>query len=301
MDQRQLDYFLKVAERGSITAAAADLNITQPSLTKAMRLLEEELGVELVRRLPRGIDLTPAGVVLARHATMIRVQLQDAAAEVRALAKGDGGRVAIGAGPAWLRRLLPQAIAEVQAQRGGITVAVTGGFDETLFRHLRQGELDFVVAELPAAGAHPDLAQLALSRDAFVIAARPDHPLIDRPRLHLADLLAYPWVAPRGRTLARQRMEALFTMHNLPPPQPAVESDSHSFIVATLRHSDSLIYTTSSTAYAEGQAQLAFLDVVEPLGEREAGIIRRVGATLSPAAVLIVEALRRLCVADERN
>ncbi len=58
MDIRQLDYFLKVAERRSITAAAAELNVTQPTLTKSIRLLEQGLGVPLSERLPRGVELT---------------------------------------------------------------------------------------------------------------------------------------------------------------------------------------------------------------------------------------------------
>ena len=75
IDLRELEYFLAIAERRSFTAAAAELNITQPALTKSIRLLEDELGVQLFRRLPRGVELTPYGASLARHARAVRVQV----------------------------------------------------------------------------------------------------------------------------------------------------------------------------------------------------------------------------------
>jgi len=68
MDLRQLVYFLKVAQRKNISTAAAELNITQPTLTKSIKLLEDQLGVKLFDRLPRGVALTLYGATLLRHA-----------------------------------------------------------------------------------------------------------------------------------------------------------------------------------------------------------------------------------------
>src|SRR5215813_7834620 len=68
MDLRQLEYFLRVAQRRNISLAAAELNITQPSLTKSIKLLEKTLGVRLFERLARGVELTDYGHTLRRHA-----------------------------------------------------------------------------------------------------------------------------------------------------------------------------------------------------------------------------------------
>jgi DNA-binding transcriptional LysR family regulator len=78
MDLRQLEYFLRVAQRRNISAAAAELNITQPSLTKSIKLLEKELGVRLFDRLARGVELTDYGHTLLRHAEAVHVQIGDA-------------------------------------------------------------------------------------------------------------------------------------------------------------------------------------------------------------------------------
>ena len=109
MDLRQLEYFLKVAQRQNISTAAAELNITQPSLTKSIKLLEKQLGVQLFDRLARGVELTTTATTLLRHAEAVHVQINDAGDEVAALRSGTFGVVSVGAGPTWLRRHLPVA------------------------------------------------------------------------------------------------------------------------------------------------------------------------------------------------
>lgn len=111
MNIRQLEYFLTVAAHKSVTVAAAKLGVSQPTLTKTIRSLELELGVSLFERMPRGVDLTPYGQSLLRHAEAIRVQFGDAKNEIESLRGGKYGTVLIGAGPAWLRRHLPRAVA----------------------------------------------------------------------------------------------------------------------------------------------------------------------------------------------
>jgi DNA-binding transcriptional LysR family regulator len=112
MDLRQLEHFLRVAQRKNISLAAADLNIAQPTLTKSIKLLEEQLGVKLFERLPRGVALTSFGTTLLRHAEAVHVQMKDAGHEIAAQRTGAVGTVVIGAGPTWLRRYLPTALAD---------------------------------------------------------------------------------------------------------------------------------------------------------------------------------------------
>ncbi|MGV7216640.1 LysR family transcriptional regulator [Bradyrhizobium sp. UFLA05-112] len=149
MDLRQLEYFLRVAQRKNISLAAAELNIAQPTLTKSIKLLEEQLGVKLFERLPRGVVLTSFGTTLLRHAEAVHVQMKDAGHEIAAQRSGAVGTVAIGAGPTWLRRYLPAALARTISSHPSIRVRVEAGFDESLFRALRQGEFDFVEFRSP--------------------------------------------------------------------------------------------------------------------------------------------------------
>lgn len=301
MDLRQLDYFLKVVERGSLTAAAAELRITQPTLTKSIRQLEESLGATLLERLPRGVVPTTFGAVLARHARLVGVQIKDALGEIEGMRSGRMGHVAIGAGPAWLRRLLPLAVTRAQAASPGLAVYLTGGFDDGLLRLLRQGQLDLVVAELPEPSTAPDLALLELASDDLGIVCRSGHALVGRTGLVPTDLVAYPWILPAGNTRARRRLDALFTGRGLEPPAASIETDSMAFMLATIRLSDGIGYTTSRLLTLDEGSGLVMLEVEGLSGRRTAGVISRRQARLSPAAQAIVDELTAICRLDDRN
>ena len=301
MDLRQLEYFLRVAQRRNISIAAAELNITQPSLTKSIKLLEKNLGVRLFDRLARGVELTDYGRTLMRHAEAVHVQVGDAAGEIAALRSGTFGAVTIGAGPAWLRRHLPLAIAQAVARYPGIRVRVAGGFDDELYRSLRGGAHDFVVAELPRPEDRRGLDVRALTSDELGVCCRAGHPLSVKRRVAPESLLAYPWVRLPRTTRSQQRLEALFGACDLEAPQNVVETTSHAFLLSFLRQSDSLTFTTARTVATEEGAGLVMLSVPRLTTRREAGIVRRRGGCLSPAAQQVMERLVAVCARDPQN
>ena len=301
MDLRQLDYFRRVAQRRNISLAAAELNITQPSLTKSIKLLEKELGVRLFDRLARGVELTDYGQAFLRHAEAIRVQIGDASSEIAALRSGNHGTVSVGAGPAWLRRHLPLAVAQTVSRHPRVRIRVGGGFDEELFRALRRGDYDFVVAELPQAEDRRGLEVRPLASDDLGVCCRAGHPLARRRRIAPQDLLQYPWVLLPRTTRAQRRLTALFAAQDLTPPQNVVETNSHAFLLNMLRGSDALSFTASRTVDIEEGAGLVMLNVPQLRSRREAGIVLRRGGFLSPAAQHLIERLAAICRADPRN
>lgn len=301
MNFRQLDYFLAVAQSGSFTAAANALKVAQPTLTKSIRGLEQELGTRLFERLARGIVLTPSGAALKRHAERVGIQVRDAVAELKSIAGGAEGPVAIGAGPAWLRRLLPEAVAVAVMQNPSLRVSVLGGFDDVLLRSLRAGDLDFVVAELPAAENARDLDLLPLTADTLGVCCRRGHPLAAGATHTPQNLLAYPWVMPPPSTRAQQRLNALFVAADLPPPRIVAETESMAFLLRLLVNSDALSFTVSSTAELVDAADIVMLDVPALAARRSAGIITRQGSWMSPAAGAVVRELRAICAGTARN
>ena len=96
MELRYLRYFVAVAEEGHITRAAERLGMQQPPLSQRMRALEDELGVQLLRRRPRGVELTEAGRTLLIDARAILAHLDHAFAATRRTARGEQGRIAVG-------------------------------------------------------------------------------------------------------------------------------------------------------------------------------------------------------------
>src|ERR1700746_70440 len=93
LDTRRLIVLVEVARQGSFSAAAATLGYTQPAVSRQIATLEAEVGTTLVRRVPQGAVLTDAGRLLVERATEILARLDDAEAELAALAGLDGGRL----------------------------------------------------------------------------------------------------------------------------------------------------------------------------------------------------------------
>lgn len=300
MDLRQLQYFLKTIECGSMTAAAERLGLAQPTLTKSLRQLEEELGVALLRRLPRGIEPTEAGLRFARHGQAVDVQLRDAMREVRSLGSLAGGDLAIGAGPAWLRRLLPEALTRVAAAHPGLSLRIVGGFDDGLLRDLRAGVVDMVIAELPVAEENPDLALTPLVSDTLGVVAREGHPLAGRRRA-IRDLAQADWAMPPASTRAQQRLNALFVAAGQQPPRVRIETASMALLLNAVRCSDFLTYTVATTLDAAEGEGLTMLDLPQLDARREAGLLLRKAGWVSPAMEALIAELKRTCARAPRN
>src|SRR3954452_25606132 len=96
MDLRRLKYLVTVAEEGHITRAAERLGIQQPPLTRQIRALEDELGVTLFQRLPRGMRLTAAGRVIVQEARAILERAERLPDPAARAARGEQGRLAVG-------------------------------------------------------------------------------------------------------------------------------------------------------------------------------------------------------------
>lgn len=302
IDLRLLAYFQATAEAGNITRAARHLNVAQPTLSKALRLLEGQLGVALFVREAHGVVPTAIGGRLLRHARLVTAQVTDALEEVESLRAGTAGQVRVGAGPSWVRRMLPEAVALLLADTPGIRVSVTAGFDERLLDRLDDGELDFVVAEKPLSGGDDDYYNYRpLTRDSLVVCARKDHPLALFGRVPLADALKARWALPTDHTLASRKLASQLTLLGAAPPGDVLTSSSLTFLLGFVLRSDALTYTTRSMLGTPEAADLAEIDLPELVSEREAGLIMRRGAALTPAADALATRLVEICRGNPVN
>ncbi len=296
MDYRQLQLFLATAERLNLSHAAEAMNITQPGLSKSMHRLQRELGTKLYHRRGRGIELTESGRALLRHARQIETQLADARSEVIGIAGGTLGHARIGAGPSWLSRHLPNSISRVMAKNPNVRFTVDTGFPDRLIGRLRLGELDVVIGALPDNRIDPDLRFMRLTSDVIRVVARKDHPLGRKRDRDLADYAAQRWILPGRQELVRQRLARVFQSAGLPEPTIAVETDSLSLKLATLKRTDCLGLTTTQILTQEEAQGVVALDLDALQFRREAGIVSRRHADLSPSVKLVVAELRKIAV-----
>lgn len=145
MDLRSIKYFVQIAELGSITRAAGHLGIAQPALSRHVHGLEEELGTQLLMRLPRGVRLTVAGRQFLDHCRRIMRELDRARDELRKSSEVPSGRVILGLSPTIGPLLLPGVIERVRRQCPQIALKIVEWFSTQLYDALLTGRVDVAV------------------------------------------------------------------------------------------------------------------------------------------------------------
>ncbi|MER6960916.1 MULTISPECIES: LysR substrate-binding domain-containing protein [unclassified Streptomyces] len=187
MNLRHLRYFIAVAEERHFGRAADRLHMAQPPLSQAIRQLESELGVELLHRTTRRVDLTDAGRAYLARARTILADVDEAAHEARRVAAGAVGHLAIGCVGSATYSLLPALSRRLATELPGVDFAFRGDMlapDQV--EALRSGEIDIALLRPPV--ADPSLAVTPLRRDRLVVALPADHPLAQRKQVRAADL-----------------------------------------------------------------------------------------------------------------
>ena len=192
MELHQLRYFVAVAEERHFTKAARGLRVAQPSVSRAIRVLEEELGAPLFHRMKGNVALTPAGETLLPWARRVLADVDGATGEVRELADLRRGRLAVGATPSLTITLLPPALAKFHSAYPGIDLVLQEAGSRDLVRELEQGVLDVALVILPV--SHETLETSPLLREELVVAVAPDHALASRRTIPIADLKGVPLV-----------------------------------------------------------------------------------------------------------
>src|SRR6185503_6283947 len=168
-DLWQLRYFMAVAEHLHFGRAAAALHISQPPLSRAIRALEERLGVLLFARSRRRVELTPEGARLLGESRRLIGQLERSVQEVRGMARGEEGRLRIGFVSLADYGVLPALLKAFKSARPGIALALREMLSPEQAAMLAAGELDFGLLLPPVSGAE-DLEHIVVQRERFVAA-----------------------------------------------------------------------------------------------------------------------------------
>ena len=140
MELRDLQYFAVVAEHRNLRRAAEALDLSQPALSKSLRRLESAARTKLVKRTPKGVELTGVGTALLAHARRLRLSLDEAAREILELASGELGHVRLGAGPAMAEDLLPLDYEALFKRAPNVTIKVVITTNDVLLPSLRAGD-----------------------------------------------------------------------------------------------------------------------------------------------------------------
>jgi LysR family transcriptional regulator, hca operon transcriptional activator len=187
MELRHLRYFIAVAEEGSLSVAAQRrLHTSQPSLSRQIRDLEREVGVSLMSRSAKGIELTAAGRAFLDHARLALAQVDAAGLAARRIATPAKGKFALGFLTGQEMDWLPEAMRILHAELPNIEVTVTSQYSPDLAASLTTGKLD--VAFLRREARAPELAFKLAATEPLAVFLPSDHRLASRNVVGLQDL-----------------------------------------------------------------------------------------------------------------
>ncbi|GAA3683207.1 LysR substrate-binding domain-containing protein [Nonomuraea antimicrobica] len=193
MQFQQLAYFVAVAESRHFTQAAERMRVAQPSLSKQIKALEEDLGARLFSRARGNVTLTAAGEALLPLARRILADADTARQEVAQLAGLRRGRVRLGATPSLCSGLLADVLARFHRSYPGIELLVEEGGSRDLIRALARGQLDLSLIIMPLQSDDPSLVTEEVLRENLVVVS-PSHTQVKGPYLRIEDLRGRPMV-----------------------------------------------------------------------------------------------------------
>ncbi|WP_262705608.1 MULTISPECIES: LysR family transcriptional regulator [Streptomyces] len=192
MKLSQLAAFVAIADTGSFTKAADSLGVTQSAVSHAIRSMESELRIGIMRRDRGGVDLTEAGHRIVEHARSVLRHTDQIRLLVDDLSARRGGRLVIGTSQTFSVHLLPRLMARFLASHQNFDVKVREGKDEEIAEMLRARTVDVGFVTLPKAG----IRTIPLFQDELYAVLPVRHPLAARPRLSAPELAEEPLVVP---------------------------------------------------------------------------------------------------------
>src|SRR6202048_2958010 len=192
MELRHLRYFIAVAEAGSLTVAARKLHTSQPSLSRQIRDLEDEVGAQLLTRRARGIELTPAGRAFLEHARSVLSQVEAAIEAARRVAHPAKPCFSMGFLTGHELTWMPEALRILRDELPNIDVMISSQYSPLLAEGLSKGKID--AAFLRKERAMPDLAFRLLVKEPLVVILPSDHRLAALKAISPKDLAGETFV-----------------------------------------------------------------------------------------------------------
>ena len=193
MELRHLRYFVAVAEAGSLTVAAErNLHTSQPSLSRQIRDLEDEVGAQLLTRSARGIELTPAGRAFLDHARVVLSQVEAAAEAARRVAHPAKPRFSMGFLTGHELTWMPEAIKILRDELPNVDVMISSQYSPLLADGLSKGKID--AAFLRREKGVPGLAYRVLVKEPLMVILPSDHRLAALKAISPRDLVGETFV-----------------------------------------------------------------------------------------------------------
>jgi LysR family transcriptional regulator, regulator of abg operon len=290
MKIHQLNALIALVDEGSIRGAARVLGLTQPALSARIAELEQDIGATLVNRTARGTTLTSAGRALLVHARTITNHVRRAEADMAQITSRATASVAIGASPLAATEIVGPILMSLRQQVQGVHLSVTEGQFPDLASSLREGALEFILAQIPPGKKDTRAFHFEeLITYPLRVVARKGHPLARCRRL--ADLAEESWIVGAATSKSRSLIEEIFDEYGLPPPRIDMHCDAITCVQASIAESD-LLGLLVAPLYEHVSDRIVALPLEDRLRPLRLGLITLAGAPLSPEAEVLLKLVR---------
>jgi DNA-binding transcriptional LysR family regulator len=298
MDTRLLSRFVTVADLGSLNRAAQKLNLSQPALSKSIRLLEETLSADLIERGPRGITITPFGQSVYTYAKLIATELRKMDEEIGAMRDLTLGAVNLGTAPGnvFTSNVLANAILRLAKTGRRLIINSRVGPREHLIKPLLLGELDFVITVLTE-NPPAELIEEQLYEDPLIFVVKPGHPLTRRKGIGIRDLVRFPWVVPDE--YAHESLHRLALSENVAIEQAVMRCNASNLIKALLLPSEFVALVREDMARIDLKSgdlkELSLsrdLSSKRFLGAQRMGLVYRANSAVPRASQALIDEIR---------
>ncbi|TPQ23161.1 LysR family transcriptional regulator [Streptomyces sporangiiformans] len=290
---RQLAAYAAVARAASFTAAAAQMHVSQSSLSRAVADLERLLGAQLLERDTRNVQLTAAGAEALRIAEQIVNAHRAGMKELRRFLLGESGTVAVATLPSVAAVLLPQVISRFRTLRPQVTVRILDGLERSVLDQVLSGDADFAITTVGKSSVQ--LEQRPLVRDRFVAVLPTGHPLTERTEVSWEDLAREPFLAVGRNSSVRRLTDAAFAQVDA-HEEPAAEAGSIATVGGLVAAGLGVSALPALVLPLTGAGQVVCRDLVGPVVDRRLDIVLRARRTLPLAAHRLLETLDELRV-----
>lgn len=212
MNLKQLTYFVRIVEAQNMTRAAEGLHIAQPALSQQITLLEDELGVKLLSRSSRGIQATPQGDLLYRHAKTILRQVDNTRILLSKKDAEVAGNVSVGMASSTAKILALHLMRRVKEQHPAIVLEIVDLPSADLTALVAHGRVDFSLVPDPQKSKNMDF--LPLLREELYLMTYPGT-IAGSGKVALKKIAALPLILPSLPNMLRSRLEHAFLKANL--------------------------------------------------------------------------------------
>jgi LysR family transcriptional regulator, benzoate and cis,cis-muconate-responsive activator of ben and cat genes len=294
MELRHLRYFQVVGEVLNFTKAAARLRVAQPALSRQVQDLEDEIGVDLLRRSPRGVTLTAEGKLFLQEVRELLKRVDESVEKTRALARGEYGELHIGYIPIPTAEILPRALEALRKAVPTVKPVLHDLSTDELIAGLRDGTLELAIMVQPISEQTAEIEFETLRSYVWCVAMSRAHPLARLKSIPLEKLAGERLVILSRKSYSEYHriLERIFTRVSR-KPRIALECDSESSLFMEVEAGRAIALVTTVAKLVTGK-RVVYRPLTGTMETQAVGIARAAKGDVTPAGEKFCEILRKI-------